>query len=95
MDRSRVKRVSLSCGVVALGLQVIGRLIMLISGEPVVKFAGLFAVVFGFSGLITSIRFLALAKGRHPGWSALGLLSAVGLVIALCLRDRSGSERTK
>jgi hypothetical protein len=79
---------------VALGLQVVGRLIMLISGAPVVKFAGLFVVILGFSVLITSIRFLALAKGRHPGWSALGLLSAVGLIIALCLRDQSGSDRT-
>lgn len=37
----------------------------------------------------------ALAKGRSPGWGAIGLLGLIGLIVLVCLKDYSQDRRPR
>lgn len=42
------------------------------------------------SGLfIAGCVFYAKGKGHHGGWGALGLLSIIGLIILICMKDKN------
>ena len=69
-------------------MQIVGRIVMKGADDPRVAIGGTFVALLGVFILISSVRAIAVAKGRHPGWSALGLLSIIGLIVALCLKDR-------
>ena len=42
--------------------------------------------------LTIGLAFAAKYKGLHPAWGLLGLLSCIGLLVLMCLKDRRGAE---
>ena len=73
-------------GFVAVALQVGARVVFKIADEPGVRLGALFAGLAGVAILISAVRTIAVSKGRHPGWSFLGLFSIVGLIVVMCLK---------
>ncbi len=46
-------------------------------------------LAYGGTGLLlVGFLFYAKAKGRHPAWCLMGLLSLIGLIILACLKDK-------
>ena len=41
---------------------------------------------------LVGLAFYAKAKGRHPAWGLVGLLSLIGLIVLVCLKDTSIDE---
>lgn len=39
--------------------------------------------------LITGCVFYVKGKCRHPAWGAMGFLSLLGLIVLICLKDKS------
>ncbi len=50
---------------------------------------GVIFVLVGTVLLLIGLTFYAKAKGRHPAWCLFGLLSIIGLIILVCLKDKS------
>ncbi len=46
-------------------------------------------VLLGTVLLIIGLVYYAKAKGRHPAWGIMGLLSIIGLIVLALLKDRS------
>jgi len=44
--------------------------------------------------LIFGLAFYAKAKGRHPAWGLMGLLSLIGIIVLGCLKDLAPEGRT-
>lgn len=38
---------------------------------------------------ISGCVFYAKGKGHHGGWGALGLLSIIGLIVLICMKDKN------
>lgn len=72
----KYNNVSLLVGVPGLILQAMGN----IKGQPVILLAGSILLLIGFA-------YYAKAKGRHPAWCLMALLSLIGLIVLGCLKD--------
>lgn len=86
MDAAQ-NRTSLMFGVPGIVLQIVGALMgrdIIPGGETV----GLIVQIAGTILLIVGLSFYARAKGRHPAWGLLGLLSIIGLIVLAVLPDR-------
>lgn len=74
-------------GVPGIVLQFVGWLMQgdtIPGGSPL----GLVVQVVGTVLLIVGLSFYARAKGHHPAWGLMGLLSIIGLIVLAVLPDR-------
>ena len=62
---------------------------MMASQDPRVVLIGSFVALGGSLLLIIGLGFYAKAKGRHPAWGLMGLLSLIGVLVLACLTDRT------
>lgn len=86
MDAAQ-NRTSFMFGVPGIVLQFVGWLMQgdtIPGGSPL----GLVVQVVGTVLLIVGLSFYARAKGHHPAWGLMGLLSIIGLIVLAVLPDR-------
>ena len=50
---------------------------------------GILLRLIGSVFFIAGCVFYAKGKGHHGGWGALGLLSIIGLIILVCMKDKN------
>jgi hypothetical protein len=74
----RYNRISLAWGISGILLQVVGLGIE----QPLVTLLGTVLLVVG-------LAYYAKAKGRSAAWCLMGFLSIIGLIVLVCLKDRS------
>lgn len=87
LDAMSTRTLATIAGFMAVGLQVGARVVIMMAAQPTLRLAALFAGFVSIAILISAVRMIAVSKGRHPGWSFLGLFSIVGLLIVLCFKD--------
>jgi hypothetical protein len=85
---ARYNNVSLALGIPGLLLQIGGNFwaAPYFGGQLAV---GRSVMALGTLLLIAGLAFYAKAKGRHPAWGLLGLLSFIGLILLACLSDHA------
>lgn len=59
--------------------------IFIFSSAPTLKILGLFGLVL----FIIGFAYYAKGIGRHPAWGLLGLLGWIGVIIIICLKDKT------
>jgi hypothetical protein len=79
---------SLLFGIPGLILQIVGRLFV----EPSHPVLGFAITLIGTILLLIGFALYAKAKGRHPAWCLMALLSIIGLIILACLKDKTKEE---
>ena len=80
-------------GIPGIILQIAGHLMRDSIGEPTAT--GVLISLVGTALLITGFVFYAKAKGRHPAWCLMALLSIIGLIVLACLKDKSAIENAE
>ena len=74
-------------GIPGLVLQTAGWFIR--DAEGFMTPVGFTIALCGTGLLLVGFMFYAKAKGRHPAWCLMGLLSLIGLIVLACLKDKS------
>ena len=90
---AKYNRISLLLGIPGILLQIAGNVMtrsMAEGGSPM-ALLGLPLMLLGTVMLMVGLAFYAKAKGRHPAWCLMGLLSLVGLIVLGCLKDKSNA----
>ena len=59
------------------------------AGSPAIILAAGIASLIGTAAFIYGCVMYALAKGRNGAWGAFGLLSIIGLIVLVCLKDHA------
>ena len=86
-------RKSFYFGIPGIILQIGGQLMRDSIGEPTAT--GVLISLVGSVLLMTGFVFYAKAKGRHPAWCLMAILSIIGLIVLACLKDKSTTENTE
>jgi hypothetical protein len=82
-------RKSLVWGVSGIVVQIAGMVLTSVSETRFLSSIGLIVMSAGFALLTAGLVYYAKAKGRHPTWGFMGLLSGIGLIVLACLQDRA------
>ena len=82
-------RKSFYFGIPGIILQIAGQLMRDSTGG--ITSLGSVISLAGTALLITGLVFYAKAKGRHPAWCLMGLLSIIGIIILALLKDKSSA----
>ena len=86
MDASQ-NRTSLMFGVPGIVMQIAGYMMQ----KDAIGGGHALGLVIGLTGtvlLMVGLSFYARAKGHHPAWCLMGLLSIIGLIVLGLLPDR-------
>lgn len=78
---------SLLLGLPGLVAQFAGNLMVLF--RPELAGLGMGLLILGTALLMGGLAFYAVAKGQHPAWALMGLLSLLGFIVLGLLPDRS------
>jgi hypothetical protein len=70
-------------------LQVLGRMIYPLTGYPILRLSGWVISLFGTMLLLVGFAFYVKSKGRHPAWCLFALLSVIGWIVIILLKDVS------
>ncbi|MGH2750762.1 MAG: hypothetical protein ACRDK3_07805 [Actinomycetota bacterium] len=86
MDAAHKQRTNLGVGL-GLGVQIAGRVLQ---GSPSSATAALGALLVagGLAVFVWGCAMYMQGKGYHSAWGLLGLLSVIGLIVLVLLRDR-------
>jgi hypothetical protein len=82
----RYNNISLALGIPGIILQFVGRPMVMLGGNVLL---GSLIIFIGTGLLMGGLAYYAMAKGRHPAWCLLALLSIIGLIVLACLSDES------
>ena len=81
-------------GLILQILQIVAIVVpMLLGDNPDMKALGIVPLLVGTALLTVGLVFYARAKGRHPAWGLMGLLSLIGLIVLACLKDLAPDGR--
>lgn len=83
---TRYNNISLALGIPGIVLQIAGR-VWAMNLPPQQTLLPVLVMILGTALLIAGLVFYAKAKGRHPAWGLMGLLSIIGLIVLACLPD--------
>lgn len=89
---AQYNRISLFWGVPGLALQVAGVVVGNNSDTFVVVAAGAATALLGTLLLTVGLCYYSKAKGRHPAWGVVGLMSFAGLLVLAILKDHTVIE---
>ena len=70
-------------------LQVLGGMIQPITSYPVLRVVGWATSLLGTALLLVGFAFYSKSKGRNPAWCLLALLSIIGWIILMLLKDKT------
>lgn len=87
MDK-RLNRISLAWGVPGLLVQIAGVILRDTAATVGSLVLGWTVLLIGAAMLIVGLAYYAKAKGYHPAWGLLGLLSLIGFIVLGVMPDR-------
>lgn len=80
---------------VGIILQCAGRLIIPVHNNLVLAILGWLVTIIGTLLVLFGFAFYAKSKGRNQAWCLLALLSVIGWIILICLKDKSADAFVK
>ena len=89
---AKYDRMSFVWGVPGIVLQIAGNVLLQGTPSPLAAIAAVLVLVTGTGLLFVGIAYYAKSRGRHPAWCLLALLSIIGLLILLCLKDKAPAD---
>lgn len=90
---AKYNRMSFVWGVPGILLQIAGNILAQGAQSALTARLGLVVALVGTGLLLVGIASYALAKGRHPAWCLLALLSIIGVVMLLFLKDKAPQDQ--
>jgi hypothetical protein len=88
----RHRKTALAFFIPSVVLQFVGQVVRTVPGE---KLVGSLILLVGTVLLVIGMAYYAKAKGRHPAWGLMGLLSLFGALLVESLREHEPESRTE
>ena len=85
----RYNNLSFVYAVPGIVLQIVGHVVSQGAKEPASLLLGVAILLIGTALLMVGIAYYAKSRGRSPVWCLMGLLSCIGLIVLLLLKDRA------